>query len=740
MYRKIWDRSIEAAERNNKPGVFTAFNGFEWTQSIKGNNLHRIVVFRDGPDRTKQVMPFSEFDGTDPEDLWKYMADYEAEDRRARAWPSRTTATSRAGRCSPPRPGRGKPFDQGIRRDCGPASSRLVEVSQSKGDSETTPQLSPNDPFANFERWNKANIFGMIATTPEMLPFNYVRSALKLGLEHEAKLGVNPFKFGLIGGSDTHTSLSTTRAENYFGVGTIAEPKPERWKEFFLKSPVSPKLDTYMWEMAPGGLGGVWARENTREAIWDAMNRREIYCTSGTRPTVRVFGGWDFTAKDLGNPEPVWVEQGYARGVPMGGDLTNPPKGKAPTFMIKALCDPDGAYLDRVQIIKGWLDGKGVTHEKVIDVAWSGDRKPDPKTGTGAVGRQHGGRQERDLDEHDRRPALDRLLAGPGLRPGPACLLLRARDRDPHAALDRLRRQALRRQDGRLGPHDGDQPRLHVTDLVQPSEMTRATLEYAVPNGTKLGRKLFRCFALSEDVSGWLRRWYSWGRLLTARGSIRPGRSGTSRSFELHRSVHRLGHLRRNHATRRRCQRQRRTIAELAHQVIVCVLSLEFLERVGGPQTPRAGVDEVHPGGRPAVPSNPVEHDHVEERSHDSLHDGQRASVAPHLRIPVAQARKRMPNRDHSTAPGVGLQFAVWKPLLLIVQIEVADHLRPTRRVFGYQNRGPPRSLGRRVGLAVAPAHHDRAHGRPAIPGPRLRDDGHAAGHPERQRGLDFSA
>jgi hypothetical protein len=133
--------------------------------------------------------------------------------------------------------------------------------------------------------------------------------------------------------------------------------------------------------MAPGGLGGVWARENTRAAIWDAMERRETYCTTGTRPVVRVFGGWDFTAKDLGKPDPVWVKDGYAHGVPMGGDLSKPSKGKAPTFMIKALCDPDGAYLDRVQIIKGWLDAQGKTHEKVINVAWSGNRKPDPKTG-----------------------------------------------------------------------------------------------------------------------------------------------------------------------------------------------------------------------------------------------------------------------------------------------------------------------------------------------------------------------
>jgi hypothetical protein len=379
LYRTIWGRAVDAAERNNKPGTFSAFNGFEWTQSIRGNNLHRIVMFRDGPDRTKQVIPFSEFDSTDPVDLWKYMADYE-EKTGGRVLAIAHNPNLSCGQMFAPRTADGKPFDAryaALRA----RFDRLAEASQSKGDSETTPELSPKDPFADFERWNKANIFGLVATTPEMLPFNYCRSALKLGLEHEAKLGVNPFKYGLIGGSDQHTSLSTTRAENYFGVGTIDEPKPGRWKEYFLRSRLSPKLDTYMWEMAPGGLGGVWARENTREAIFDALYRREVYCTSGTRPTVRVFGGWDFTAKDLDNPETVWVEQGYARGVPMGGDLPRPPGGKAPTFMVKAAFDPDGAYLDRVQIIKGWLDAKGETHEKVIDVAWSGDRKPDPSTG-----------------------------------------------------------------------------------------------------------------------------------------------------------------------------------------------------------------------------------------------------------------------------------------------------------------------------------------------------------------------
>jgi hypothetical protein len=379
LTRPTWDRSIAAAERNNKPGKFTAFIGFEWTQTVRGNNLHRVVVFRDGAERARQVLPFSEFDSADPEDLWKYMAAYEAKTGgRVLAIPHNSNLSG--GLMFASTTWRGKPIDRKYAQTRA-RFERLVEATQTKGDSETTPRLSPRDEFANFERWDKANIFGTIATTPEMLPYNYCRSAFKLGLQHEAKLGVNPFKFGMVGGTDIHTSLSTTRAENFFGVGVSGEPKPERWKETFIKSRVSPKLTTYVWEMAPGGLGGVWARENTRESIWDAMERKETYCTTGTRPTVRVFGGWDFTAKELGSPNSVWVEQGYARGVPMGGDLTNPPRGKAPTFMIKALCDPEGAYLDRVQIIKGWLDGKGKTHEKVIDVAWSGTRKPDPKTG-----------------------------------------------------------------------------------------------------------------------------------------------------------------------------------------------------------------------------------------------------------------------------------------------------------------------------------------------------------------------
>ena len=204
-----------------------------------------------------------------------------------------------------------------------------------------------------------------------MLAGEYAREALKNGLALEARLGTNPYKFGLQGATDTHTSLATTQENNFFGKHTGYEPKPERLTHPFMKNENG---ELFSWQQLASGLTGVWAKENTREAIFDAMHRREVYATTGSRMAVRFFGGWEYTEKDVRNREPAFV--GYAKGVPMGGDLTNAPKGVAPSFMVLALRDPIGANLDRVQIIKGWLDADGKTHEKVYDVAWSGDRKP----------------------------------------------------------------------------------------------------------------------------------------------------------------------------------------------------------------------------------------------------------------------------------------------------------------------------------------------------------------------------
>ena len=251
----------------------------------------------------------------------------------------------------------------------------LYEVTQMKGDSETHPSLSPNDEFANFERWDRGS-FGPVPKTPDMLPKEYVREAYKRGLAFEAKLGVNPFKFGQIGSTDSHTSLSTTEANNFFGKVVILEPSadPIRFDEVISGRTGPDRAKMYARETSASGLAAVWARDNTREALWDSMARKEVYATTGTRLVVRVFGGFDFTAKDLERSD--FAEYGYQGGVPMGGDLKSAPAGKAPSFLFRSLRDADGANIDRIQVVKGWLDTAGKTQEKVYDVAWSGDRKP----------------------------------------------------------------------------------------------------------------------------------------------------------------------------------------------------------------------------------------------------------------------------------------------------------------------------------------------------------------------------
>jgi hypothetical protein len=373
--RSAWDRETAAAEKYNEPGKFTAFIGFEWTSMPNSKNLHRVVIFRDGADRARQVLPLSAFDTEDPEELWRYMAAYEQK-TGGRMLALAHNGNVSAGLMFSDKTFGGKPFDRAY------AEQRmkwepLYEVTQIKGDGETTPSLSPTDEFANFERWDTTTLGGTIVTTKEMLPFNYARSALRMGLQHEARLGANPFKFGMIGSTDAHTALSAPGEENFFGKVAPNEPSPKRWEEVLWKaSNGDPKLATYGYSMGAGGYAAVWARENTREAIFAAMQKKEVYATTGTRILVRVFAGWDFKADEVDLPD--FADQGYARGVPMGGDLSAAPAGKAPTFLIRAMRDPDGANLDRIQIVKGWLDAKGETHEKVFDVALSDGRKAGP--------------------------------------------------------------------------------------------------------------------------------------------------------------------------------------------------------------------------------------------------------------------------------------------------------------------------------------------------------------------------
>ena len=274
---------------------------------------------------------------------------------------------------------------------------------------------------------------------------------------------MNPYKFGMIGSTDAHTGLVAIEEENFFGKTAPQEPSPERLTKTFFADPKT-GIKIMDWEVGASGYAAVWATENTREALFDAMERRETYATTGTRMVVRFFGGWDFDAKDAHDRMPARV--GYAKGVPMGGDLSKAPAGKAPTFLVAALKDPIGANLDRIQVVKGWVDAKGEVQEKVYDVAWSGDRKPDPKTGkvpsVGSTVDVANATWTNSIGA----PELIAVWKDPALRPGPARLLLRPRDRDPDAALDGLRREALRHQAAPRHPDDDHRAGLHVADLV----------------------------------------------------------------------------------------------------------------------------------------------------------------------------------------------------------------------------------------------------------------------------------
>jgi hypothetical protein len=374
LTRTMWERLTTAAEEFNEPGRFTALIGYEWTSSPGGNNLHRNVVFRDGKDEADQILPMSNYDSSDPEDLWKWMAAYEEKTGgRALAIPHNGNLSN------------GLMFDdmtltkKKLDRDYAERRMRwepVYEVTQMKGDGEAHPALSPNDEFADYGTWDKGS-FGPEPKTPEMLPHEYAREALKRGMKYEENLGANPFKFGMIGSTDTHTSLATIEENNYFGKATPAEPSADedRFQEMitgFLAEPGGPDITMRHFQTLAAGLAAVWATDNTREAIWDALSRKEVYATTGTRMTVRVFAGWDFEEREVQRPD--FARAGYLRGVPMGGDLSDAPDGKAPAFMIRALRDVDGANLDRVQIVKGWLDGKGELHEQVYDVLCSDGR------------------------------------------------------------------------------------------------------------------------------------------------------------------------------------------------------------------------------------------------------------------------------------------------------------------------------------------------------------------------------
>ncbi|MFT4759820.1 MAG: hypothetical protein ACI9XO_002561 [Paraglaciecola sp.] len=383
---KIWSDYLKTTEQHNEPGKFTAFAGYEWSALPQGNNLHRIVIYRDGMEQTIQTLPFSSVQSNDPEDLWKALQRYE--DKTG----GKVLAIPHNGNVS-----NGLMFTltdfvgNPMTKEYAALRSRwepLVEATQIKGDSEAHPFLSPNDEFASYgiAGWDLGNLNLSITKKEEMLQYEYTREALKNGLLLEEQLGVNPYDFGMIGSTDAHTAMATADSDNFAGKFTNMVADKERAirvEEIGESNSTGDAQRRFKWQYLASGYAAVWAENNTREALWDAMRRKEVYGTTGPRIQLRFFGGWDFKNEDIEAAD--YASIGYQKGVPMGSDLLKNESAKAPTFMIAATKDGEGANLDRVQVIKGWTkDGK--IFEKIYDVSWSGDRTIDAKGKLPAVG------------------------------------------------------------------------------------------------------------------------------------------------------------------------------------------------------------------------------------------------------------------------------------------------------------------------------------------------------------------
>jgi len=377
-FRDAWDQTLDAAEAFNDPGQFTAFIGYEWTSTDKGLNLHRVVVYRDDAGKARIMEPYTTiapWGSPNARDLWKWMQSYE--DRTG----GRMLAIAHNGNMS-----NGWMFPQVelahgagvVDQDYVEERARwepLYEATQIKGDGEAHPFLSPNDEFANYETWDQGNLDLSEFKTDDMLKREYARSGLQLGMQLEQEFGTNPYKFGMIGATDSHTGLATAQEDNFFGKHAGAEPNPQRWEHPMAKVG---NAEYPGWSMTASGYAGVWAKENTREALFDAMKRKETYATTGSRMLVRFFGGWDFDEADAMSRLP--ADAGYAKGVPMGGDLMGDAEGRSPSFLVAAMKDPLSGNLDRIQVVKLWIDAAGDRQEKIYNVAWSGDRELD---GTG---------------------------------------------------------------------------------------------------------------------------------------------------------------------------------------------------------------------------------------------------------------------------------------------------------------------------------------------------------------------
>ncbi len=372
--KEVWNGNVDAVERYNEPGKFTAFHGFEYTLMQGGNNLHRNIIFRDGEDKVRTVVPIDPTYKATPDEIWNYMDAYEkSTGGRVLAIPHNSNLSNGL-MFELTQPGGGPMTAAYAKRRA--RLEPVVEITQIKGDSEAHPFLSPNDEFSGYgvAGWEMNNLLSNQPKVSSMYAGEYVREALKRGLALEAQTGVNPYKFGLIGSTDSHTALATADEIQFFGKHSGTEPSAART---MAPQNLGTRKGRFGWHYLASGYAAVWAKANTRAAIFDAMTRREVYASTGPRMTVRVFGGWDFTTDDLKGD---WVRAGYARGVPMGGEL-KPGKGGAPRLLISALKDPEGANLDRVQVVKGWIDKAGKTHEQLFDVVWSDPDKRKPVGG-----------------------------------------------------------------------------------------------------------------------------------------------------------------------------------------------------------------------------------------------------------------------------------------------------------------------------------------------------------------------
>jgi len=370
-----WHDIVETAERHNDPGIFTSLLGWEWSSIPMGANLHRIVISPDGAEKGKQFLPYGSDQSQYPEDLWQWLDETQKQTgARFLAIPHNSNISK--GYMFDDTTLRGEPITaEYARRRM--QWEPVVEATQIKGDSETRSDFSPEDEFADFENYDYYIQVGQ-KNDYKASAADYIRPALKRGLSIGQQVGVNPYKFGLIGSTDAHTGLSTSEEGNFWGK-MASDSTPET------KERLGAKIRSNGWNMSASGIAAVWAEENTREAIYAAFKRKEVYATSGPRLRVQMFAGWDF-------PEGAESSESFSAigsqfGVPMGGDLTaGDNDGKAPVFLLRAVKDPLGANLDRLQVVKGWIDSAGQQQEKVYNVAWSDDRQLDASGNLSPVG------------------------------------------------------------------------------------------------------------------------------------------------------------------------------------------------------------------------------------------------------------------------------------------------------------------------------------------------------------------